>query len=220
MSTFSLTAPFSGIADGYEQNDWNPDKLWNMGVRIVFHKMGQWSSEEWSKIIYLMRKADWIKRGGIWGAYYLPFASDTADIHFANMEAVDQDATILRAIDWEPDGSGDGAKAAPVTVLEALVKSILVKYKRLPLCYSYRSLFEQLAQTPTDTAPLLKACDAWFANPNGGDIPKTFDPVNPPANTILWQWSSDDTEINQETDGWDFSAFNGDMAAAVKYFSP
>lgn len=215
---FPPTAPFSGVADLYEGNDFNAKKLWNAGVRMVIHKIGQWRDDRFSanKAIYSQRKADWIALGGIWAAYYLPYAQGTADGHFAHMEACDSDPNIWRAIDWEPQSEG-GPIASKATI-SALAGLIYQKYRRYPLKYGSRSTLNY------GTDSQLDKCENWFANPNGGKIPTSFNPVKPPSgDTPLWQWTEDDYDIVKKWDGIDFSAFNGtadELAAKFKMEPP
>src|ERR1700744_5254477 len=120
MSThFPATSPFSGIADLYEGNDWNAKKLWDSGVRMISHKMGQWKDGEFDakKAEYDRRKAEWTALGGIWGASYLPYAGGTAEGHFERMERCDSDPNIQREIDIEDDGSGKTEKQETISAL-------------------------------------------------------------------------------------------------------
>ena len=61
--------------------------------------------------------------------------------------------------------------------------------------------------------PVLDQCETWFANPNGGKIPVSFDPVKPPpSHMLLWQWTDDSDGKDSPTKkfgGIDFNAFDG-----------
>lgn len=201
---FPPTAPCSGVADLYEENDFSAKKLWNAGVRMVIHKIGQWKDERFAvnKAVYTQRKAEWIAQGCIWAAYYLPYAQGTPDGHLAHMDACDPDPNIRRAIDWEPQS--EGGPIAPRVTMSALAGLMHQKYGRYPLKYGSRSTLNY------GSDPQLDKCENWFANPNGGKIPTSFTPVNPPpGSTPLWQWTEDDYDIVKQWDGTDFSAFNG-----------
>lgn len=213
--TFPPSAPFGGIADGYESNDFDADKLWAMGVRIFEHKIGQWDQRHFedNKTLYLQRKAIWLAKGGIWGAYYLPYATGTAEEHFAFMESVDDDPMIQRDLDYEEQWTGGPIVAE--AVLDQLAFLIQKKYKRWPLKYGARSIIDAI------TLPHLLQCDTWFANPNGtGKLPTTFNPRNPPPRAKTWQYTEDGDPITEENDGLDFNVFDGNEAEAAAYFGP
>lgn len=212
---FPPTYPFGGIADGYESNDFDTDKLWNMGVRIFEHKIGQWDMKhfETNKTLYLKRKALWIAKGGIFGAYYLPHATGTAAEHFASMEAVDDDPAIQRDLDYEEQWTN--GPIVPEAVLDELAKMIHDKYGRWPIKYGARSIIDSI------TLPNLLQCDTWFANPNGtGKLPATFNPHNPPPKTKTWQYTEDGDPITEQNDGLDFNVFDGNEVQALAYFGP
>ena len=203
-TSFPPSAPFSGVADLYEENAWNAQKLWDAGVRMVLHKIGQWKDEAFaaSKAVYAMRKAEWVAFGGVWAAYYLPYAQGTADGHLAHINACEPDPNIYRAIDWEPQWKG-GPIASKATI-SALAGLVFRKYGRHPLKYGSRSTLDY------GTDPELDQCENWFANPNGGHVPASFNPVRPPpGRTPLWQWTEDGDAIVKEFGGTDFSAFDG-----------
>ena len=201
---FPSSAPFSGVADLYENNTWNAQTLWNAGVRMVFHKMGQWKDDSIAanKTIYAKRKKEWLALGGVWAAYYLPHAQGTSDGHLAHMDACDPDARIYRAIDWEPQS--DGGPIASRATISALANLIFQRYGRSPLKYGSRSTLDY------GNDPVLDQCENWFADPNDCSLPTSFTPNRPPAGlTPLWQWTKDGDAIVAKFDGIDFSAFNG-----------
>jgi hypothetical protein len=203
---FPPTSPCSGVAD-----------LYDLGVRFVLHKIGQWKDKDAaaSKRTYLKRKAEWLRLGGAWGAYYLPYATGEAAAHLQRMHACEPDPAFFRAIDWEPESTH--GPTAPQATISALAGLLFQKYGRYPLKYGSRILLR-------NSDPVLDHCEIWLADPNNGHLPKLFDPYKPPAGRIpLWQWTVDgDPFVEQfkgtDLEGVDFSAFDGTAAEILAKF--
>ena len=208
--TFPSSSPFSGIVDLYWRNSPDFHALYDAGVRCMIHRAGQVDPSERTReqAIYNQRKGLWLSMPGtMWGMYYLPYYVPFAGASgaYSDMLAYDADPTIKRFIDWEPDGSGD-AQEAPLGMISTLAGMLRTQFVRWPVLYGSRSTLDY------GTNWNLDQCDRWFAQPNDGEIPPDFNPVNPPpGNVPLWQFSSDGTALNDEWDGSDFSAFNGSL---------
>jgi GH25 family lysozyme M1 (1,4-beta-N-acetylmuramidase) len=205
---FSTIAPFSGIIDLYGGNDFRALPLFASGVRLAIHKAGEWEMET-PKRTYRERKAQWQKVGGLWGNYFLPFASSTPEEMFSAWMDCDPDPAILRAIDWESDGSGTATQAQ----IRDLARLHEDRFGYLPVLYGSNTLTEMKADA------VLSACPFWYANPSThGKAPTTFAPQHPPqGNIALWQWSQDSDDVSVQHDGIDFNAFDGtaeELAAA------
>lgn len=194
--------PFPGILDLYQGNDFNPQKCWDEGIRLVIHKAGRWNAAVFhqNQLTYASRKAAWLALGGEWGSYFLPFANEAAPYAIGKWLSCEHDSDILRAIDWEDDGSGETASQDTVALM---AKDIARLFGRLPLIYGSSTLTERGPDSTIDACPL------WYANPTGESTPpQTFSPSHPPRGDLrFWQWTGDDGA--PQFDGADLNVYNG-----------
>lgn len=187
-------------------NDFDPDKAWAAGVRVVIAKAGQWTPGHFpaNRQQYLMRRSAWERLGGIWMSYFLPFANSTPQEMFDAWMACESDPMHGFAIDWESD-RGDIDETATQDQIKELARLFEDRFKCLPILYGSNTLREM---TPDN---VLLACPMWLAAPTGKTQPTVFAPKNPVegARTIFWQWTQDSTAISKQFDGADFNVFDG-----------